>query len=140
MISDLRATRINRRKIMDYQILKDPAHKGSYKSGDNLTIGYVYTDELGNQDRYVLQGTAEFDSDNNMYIVNAKPYHIGNEFTSDVRQNLVDKIRREANRTGKIGDVVINKQININHPCSNNIVMFLFKNLLIWLIVLINGL
>ena len=116
MISDLRATRINRRKIMDYQILKDPAHKGSYKSGDNITIGYVYTDELGNQDRYVLQGTAEFDSDNNMYIVNAKPYHIGNEFTSDVRQNLVDKIRREANRTGKIGDVVINKQININHP------------------------
>ena len=116
MISDLRATRINRRKIMDYQILKDPAHKGSYKSGDNLTIGYVYTDELGNQDKYVLQGTAEFDSDNNMYIVNAKPYHIGNEFTSDVRQNLVDKIRREANRTGKIGDVVINKQININHP------------------------
>lgn len=116
MISDLRATRINRRKIMDYQILKDPAHKGSYKSGDNLTIGYVYTDELGNQDRYVLQGTAEFDSDNNMYIANAKPYHIGNEFTSDVRQNLVDKIRREANRTGKIGDVVINKQININHP------------------------
>lgn len=116
MINDLRATRINRRKIMDYQILKDPTHKGSYKSGDNLTIGYVYTDELGNQDRYVLQGTAEFDSDNNMYIVNAKPYHIGNEFTSDVRQNLVDKIRREANRTGKIGDVVINKQININHP------------------------
>lgn len=116
MISDLRATRINRRKIMDYQILKDPAHKGSYKSGDNLAIGYVYTDELGNQDRYVLQGTAEFDSDNNMYIANAKPYHIGNEFTSDVRQNLVDKIRREANRTGKIGDVVINKQININHP------------------------
>ena len=116
MISDLRATRINRRKIMDYQILKDPAHKGSYKSGDNITIGYVYTDELGNQDRYVLQGTAEFDSDNNMYIANAKPYHIGNEFTSDVRQNLVDKIRREANRTGKIGDVVINKQININHP------------------------
>lgn len=116
MISDLRATRINRRKIIDYQILKDPAHKGSYKSGDNITIGYVYTDELGNQDRYVLQGTAEFDSDNNMYIANAKPYHIGNEFTSDVRQNLVDKIRREANRTGKIGDVVINKQININHP------------------------
>ena len=116
MISDLRATRINRRKIMDYQILKDPNHKGSYKSGDNLTIGYVYTDELGNQDRYVLQGTAEFDSDNNMYIANAKPYHIGNEFTSDVRQNLVDKIRREANRTGKIGDVVINKQINVNHP------------------------
>lgn len=116
MISDLRATRINRRKIMDYQILKAPAHKGSYKSGDNLAIGYVYTDELGNQDRYVLQGTAEFDSDNNMYIANAKPYHIGNEFTSDVRQNLVDKIRREANRTGKIGDVVINKQININHP------------------------
>lgn len=116
MISDLRATRINRRKIMDYQILKDPTHKGSYKSGDNLTIGYVYTDELGNQDRYVLQGTAEFDSDNNMYIANAKPYHISNEFTSDVRQNLVDKIRREANRTGKIGDVVINKQININHP------------------------
>lgn len=116
MISDLRATRINRRKIMDYQILKDPAYKGSYKSGDNLAIGYVYTDELGNQDRYVLQGTAEFDSDNNMYIANAKPYHIGNEFTSDVRQNLVDKIRREANRTGKIGDVVINKQININHP------------------------
>lgn len=116
MISDLRATRINRRKIMDYQIINDPAHKGSYKSGDNLAIGYVYTDELGNQDRYVLQGTAEFDSDNNMYIVNAKPYHIGNEFTSDVRQNLVDKIRREANRTGKIGDVVINKQININHP------------------------
>ena len=116
MISDLRATRINRRKIMDYQILKDPTHKGSYKSGDNITIGYVYTDELGNQDRYVLQGTAEFDSDNNMYIANAKPYHIGNEFTSDVRQNLVDKIRREANRTGKIGDVVINKQININHP------------------------
>lgn len=116
MISDLRATRINRRKIMDYQILKDPAHKGSYKSGDNITIGYVYTDELGNQDRYVLQGTAEFDSDNNMYIVNAKPYHIGNEFTSDVRQNLVDKIRREANRTGKIGDVVINKQINVSHP------------------------
>jgi hypothetical protein len=116
MISDLRATRINRRKIMDYQILKDPNHKGSYKSGDNLTIGYVYTDELGNQDRYVLQGTAEFDSDNNIYITNAKPYHIGNEFTSDVRQNLVDKIRREANRTGKIGDVVINKQINVNHP------------------------
>ena len=116
MINDLRATRINRRKIMDYQILKDPAHKGGYKSGDNLAIGYVYTDELGNQDRYVLQGTAEFDSDNNMYITNAKPYHIGNEFTSDVRQNLVDKIRREANRTGKIGDVVINKQININHP------------------------
>lgn len=116
MISDLRATRINRRKIMDYQILKDSNHKGSYKSGDNLTIGYVYTDELGNQDRYVLQGTAEFDSDNNMYIANAKPYHIGNEFTSDVRQNLVDKIRREANRTGKIGDVVINKQINVNHP------------------------
>ena len=116
MISDLRATRINRRKIMDYQILKDPNHKGSYKSGDNLTIGYVYTDELGNQDRYVLQGTAEFDSDNNMYIANAKPYHIGNEFTSDVRQNLVDKIRRKANRTGKIGDVVINKQINVNHP------------------------
>ena len=116
MISDLRATRINRRKIMDYQILKDPNHKGSYKSGDNLTIGYVYTDELGNQDRYVLQGTAEFDSDNNIYITNAKPYHIGNEFTSDVRQNLVDKIRREANRTGKIGDVIINKQINVNHP------------------------
>ena len=116
MINDLRATRINRRKIMDYQILKDPNHKGSYKSGDNLTIGYVYTDELGNQDRYVLQGTAEFDSDNNIYITNAKPYHIGNEFTSDVRQNLVDKIRREANRTGKIGDVVINKQINVNHP------------------------
>ena len=116
MISDLRATRINRRKIMDYQILKDPNHKGSYKSGDNLTIGYVYTDELGNQDRYVLQGTAEFDSDNNMYIANAKPYHIGNEFTSDVRQNLVDKIRRKANRTGKIGDVIINKQINVNHP------------------------
>ena len=116
MISDLRATRINRRKIMDYQILKDPNHKGSYKSGDNLTIGYVYTDELGNQDRYVLQGTAEFDSDNNIYITNAKPYHIGNEFTSDVRQNLVDKIRCEANRTGKIGDVVINKQINVNHP------------------------
>lgn len=116
MISDLRATRINRRKIMDYQILKDPTHKGSYKSGDNLTIGYVYTDELGNQDRYVLQGTAEFDSDNNIYITNAKPYHIGNEFTSDVRQNLVDKIRREANRTGKIGDVIINKQINVNHP------------------------
>lgn len=116
MISDLRATRINRRKIMDYQILKDPTHKGSYKSGDNLAIGYIYTDELGNQDRYVLQGTVEFDSDNNMYIVNAKPYHIGNEFTSDVRQNLVDKIRREANRTGKVGDVVINKQININHP------------------------
>ncbi len=116
MISDLRATRINRRKIMDYQILKDPNHKGSYKSGDNLTIGYVYTDELGNQDRYVLQGTAEFDSDNNIYITNAKPYHISNEFTSDVRQNLVDKIRREANRTGKIGDVVINKQINVNHP------------------------
>lgn len=116
MISDLRATRINRRKIMDYQILKDPNHKGSYKSGDNLTIGYVYTDELGNQDRYVLQGTAEFDSDNNIYITNAKPYHIGNEFISDVRQNLVDKIRREANRTGKIGDVVINKQINVNHP------------------------
>lgn len=116
MISDLRATRINRRKIMDYQILKDPNHKGSYKSGDNLTIGYVYTDELGNQDRYVLQGTAKFDSDNNIYITNAKPYHIGNEFTSDVRQNLVDKIRREANRTGKIGDVVINKQINVNHP------------------------
>ena len=116
MISDLRATRINRRKIMDYQILKDPNHKGSYKSGDNITIGYVYTDELGNQDRYVLQGTAEFDSDNNIYITNAKPYHIGNEFTSDVCQNLVDKIRREANRTGKIGDVVINKQINVNHP------------------------
>ena len=116
MINDLRATRINRRKIMDYQILKDLTHKGSYKSGDNLTIGYVYTDELGNQDRYVLQGTAEFDSDNNMYIANAKPYHIGNEFTSDVRQNLVDKIRREANRIGKIGNVVINKQININHP------------------------
>ncbi len=116
MISDLRATRINRRKIMDYQILKDSTHKGSYKTGDNITIGYVYTDELGNQDRYVLQGTAEFDSDNNIYITNAKPYHIGNEFTSDVRQNLVDKIRREANRTGKIGDVVINKQINVNHP------------------------
>lgn len=116
MISDLRATRINRRKIMDYQILKDPTHKGSYKTGDNITVGYVYTDELGNQDRYVLQGTAEFDSNNNIYITNAKPYHIGNDFTSDVRQNLVDKIRREANRTGKIGDIIINKQINTNHP------------------------
>lgn len=116
MISDLRATRINRRKIMDYQILKDSTHKGSYKTGDNITVGYVYTDESGNQDRYVLQGTVEFDSNNNVYITNAKHYHIGNEFTSDVRQNLVDKIRREANRTGKIGDVTINKQININHP------------------------
>ena len=116
MISDLRATRINKRKIRDYQILKDVNHKGSYQTGDNIAIGYTYTDELGNEDKYVLQGKIEFDSDNNMYITNAKPYHIGNTFTSDVRQNLIDKIRREANRTGKIGDVVINKQINTNHP------------------------
>lgn len=116
MINDLRATRINKRKIRDYQILKDVNHKGSYKNGDNIAIGYTYTDELGNEDKYVLQGKIEFDSDNNMYITNAKPYHIGNEFTSDVRQNLIDKIRREANRTSKIGDIVINKQININHP------------------------
>lgn len=116
MISDLRATRINKRKIRDYQILKDVNHKGSYQTGDNIAIGYTYTDELGNEDKYVLQGKIEFDSDNNMYITNAKPYHIGNEFTSDVRQNLIDKIRREANRTGKIGDIVINKQINTNHP------------------------
>lgn len=116
MINDLRATRINKRKIRDYQILKDTNHKGSYQNGDNITIGYTYTDELGNEDKYVLQGKIEFDSDNNTYITNAKPYHIGNEFTSDVRQNLIDKIKREANRTGKIGDIVINKQININHP------------------------
>ena len=116
MISDLRATRINKRKIRDYQILKDVNHKGSYQNGDNIAIGYTYTDELGNEDKYVLQGKIEFDSDNNMYITNAKPYHIGNTFTSDVRQNLIDKIRREANRTGKIGDIVINKQINTNHP------------------------
>lgn len=116
MINDLRATRINKRKIRDYQILKDVNHKGSYQNGDNIAIGYTYTDELGNEDKYVLQGKIVFDSDNNMYITNAKPYHIGNEFTSDVRQNLIDKIRREANRTGKIGDIVINKQININHP------------------------
>ena len=116
MISDLRATRINKRKIRDYQILKDTNHKGSYQTGDNIAIGYTYTDELGNEDKYVLQGKIEFDSDNNMYITNAKPYHIGNEFTSDVRQNLIDKIRREANHTGKIGDIVINKQINTNHP------------------------
>lgn len=116
MINDLRATRINKRKIRDYQILKDVNHKGSYQNGDNIAIGYTYTDELGNEDKYVLQGKIEFDSDDNMYITNAKPYHIGNEFTSDVRQNLIDKIRREANRTGKIGDIVINKQINTNHP------------------------
>lgn len=116
MISDLRATRINKRKIRDYQILKDINHKGNYQNGDNIAIGYTYTDELGNEDKYVLQGKIEFDSDNNIYITNAKPYHIGNEFTSDVRQNLIDKIRREANRTGKIGDIVINKQINTNHP------------------------
>lgn len=116
MINDLRATRINKRKIKDYQILKDANHKGSYQNGDNIAIGYTYTDELGNEDKYILQGKIVFDSDDNMYITNAKPYHIGNEFTSDVRQNLIDKIRREANRTGKIGDIVINKQININHP------------------------
>lgn len=116
MIRDLRATRINRRKIRDYQILKDTNHKGGYRNGDNITIGYTYTDELGNQERYVLQGKAEFDADNNVYITNAKPYHIGNEFGSDVRQSLVSNIRREANRTGKIGDVIIDKQININHP------------------------
>lgn len=86
--------------------------------GKNATIGYQFTDEEGNVNKYIITGSIRPVKGMNKFVIeNGKATILdNNEMRDNLRPMIYDKYRKQAYRNGRIGDVQVNYQVNREHP------------------------
>lgn len=86
--------------------------------GKNATIGYQFTDEEGNVNKYIITGSIHPVKGMNKFVIeNGKATILdNNEMRDNLRPMIYDKYRKQAYRNGRIGDVQVNYQVNREHP------------------------
>lgn len=86
--------------------------------GKTATIGYQFTDEEGNINKYIITGSIRPVKGMNKFVIeNGKATILdNNEMRDNLRPMIYDKYRKQAYRNGRIGDVQVNYQINKEHP------------------------
>lgn len=86
--------------------------------GKTATIGYQFTDEEGNINKYIITGSIRPVKGMNKFVIeNGKATILdNNEMIDNLRPMIYDKYRKQAYRNGKIGDVQVNYQVNREHP------------------------
>lgn len=86
--------------------------------GKTATIGYQFTDEEGNVNKYIITGSIRPVKGMNKFVIeNGKATILdNNEMRDNLRPMIYDKYRKQAYRNGRIGDVQVNYQVNREHP------------------------
>lgn len=86
--------------------------------GKTATIGYQFTDEEGNVNKYIITGSIRPVKGMNKFVIeNGKATILdNNEMRDNLRPMIYDKYRKQAYRNGRIGDVQVNYQVNKEHP------------------------
>ena len=86
--------------------------------GKTATIGYQFTDEEGNINKYIITGSIRPVKGMNKFVIeNGKATILdNNEMRDNLRPMIYDKYRKQAYRNGRIGDVQVNYQVNREHP------------------------
>lgn len=86
--------------------------------GKTATIGYQFTDEEGNVNKYIITGSIRPVKGMNKFVIeNGKATILdNNEMRDNLRHMIYDKYRKQAYRNGRIGDVQVNYQVNREHP------------------------
>lgn len=86
--------------------------------GKTATIGYQFTDEEGNVNKYIITGSIRPVKGMNKFVIeNGKATILdNNEIRDNLRPMIYDKYRKQAYRNGRIGDVQVNYQVNREHP------------------------
>lgn len=86
--------------------------------GKTATIGYQFTDEEGNINKYIITGSIRPVKGMNKFVIeNGKATILdNNEMRDNLRPMIYDKYRKQAYRNGRIGDVQVDYQVNREHP------------------------
>jgi hypothetical protein len=86
--------------------------------GKTATIGYQFTDEEGNVNKYIITGSIRPVKGMNKFVIeNGKATILdNNEMRDNLRPMIYDKYRKQAYRNGRIGDIQVNYQVNREHP------------------------
>ena len=86
--------------------------------GKTATIGYQFTDEEGNVNKYIITGSIRPVKGMNKFVIENGKVTIldNNEMRDNLRPMIYDKYRKQAYRNGRIGDVQVNYKVNREHP------------------------
>lgn len=86
--------------------------------GKTATIGYQFTDEEGNINKYIITGSIRPVKGMNKFVIeNGKATILdNNEMRDNIRPMIYDKYRKQAYRNGRIGDIQVDYQVNREHP------------------------
>ncbi len=86
--------------------------------GKTATIGYQFTDEEGNVNKYIITGSIRHVKGMNKFVIeNGKATILdNNEMRDNLRPMIYDKYRKQTYRNGRIGDVQVDYKVNREHP------------------------
>lgn len=109
IVRDLSSNNITR-SVYENEIIRN--------DGKTATIGYQFTDEEGNVNKYIITGSIRPVKGMNKFVIeNGKATILdNNEMRDNLRPMVYDKYRKQAYRQGRIGDIQVNYEVNREHP------------------------